>query len=108
MPRVVSFLALALIAVGAIYPLTTGTTSVTAWIPAMLGAAVLLLVLWGRAPARALIVLLALAGLGASIWRLVKGGFDLSAGSQQAQALTTLLCLGLLAAVLRRANGRGR
>ena len=102
MPRVVSLLALALIVVGTIYPLTTGTTSPTAWIPAMLGGAVLLLVLWGRAPARALVILVALAGLGASIWRLVKGGFDLGAAPQQAQALTALLCLGLLVALLRR------
>jgi|GEM_PF-5249274 len=102
MPRIVTLLALGLVGVGVVFPLATGTTSVTAWIPAMLGGAVLLLMLWGRAPARTLIMLVALAGLGASIWRLVKGGFDLGTAPQQAQALTALLCLGLLVALLRR------
>jgi hypothetical protein len=101
MPGLVTILALGLVAVGVGYPLLTGTTSVTAWIPAMLGGAILAArFLGGGRTAQVATVVVAAVGLVACAIRLAKGGFDLAAPAQQAQALTAVLCVAILAVVL--------
>lgn len=110
MPGLVTILALGLVAVGVGYPLLTGTSSITAWIPAMLGAAILAVRLaagagGGRGVQTATAVV-AGVGLVACAIRLVKGGFDLSSSAQQAQALTAALCLAILVVVLLPQGGK--
>lgn len=91
---------LALVAVSVVFAVLTGTTSVTAWIPAMLGAVIMLLAWWATTGAYGIAIggirLVALAGLAVTVWRLWKGGFDLASHVQQAQAITAALCLILL------------
>jgi hypothetical protein len=102
MPRVVPILALALVAVGVAFPLMTGTQSMTAWIPAMLGGALLLLGLWKHPTARVVSMLVALAGVAASVWRLSKGTIDMTQPSHQSLAITSILCGAVLGALLMR------
>ena len=102
MPRIVTVLALALLGVGVIYPLATGAQSVTAWIPAMLGAVLLLLGLWKHRAARVVAMVVALAGVVASVLRLTKGTVDLALPVHQALAITAILCGAVLAALLLR------
>jgi hypothetical protein len=102
MPRIVPILALALIAVGIGYPLLTGTQSVTAWIPAMLGGALLLLGLWKHPASRVVSILVALAGAVACVMRLSKAPFDLSIPAQQSLCITAILCGAALGALLFR------
>lgn len=96
MPRIVTLLALLLVAVGIVYPvlLVPQGSSWTGYIPAILGGLMLLLGLWKAGAARWVTLLLALAGAGAATSRLVKAEkLDLGASyPQQALALTVLLC----------------
>lgn len=120
MPRIVTVLALLLVAVGIVYPTflvpsakaptaepvaaaAPGTpaeaaprksASWTGYIPAILGGLMLLVGLWKSGAARWVTLFLALAGAGAATSRLVKAEkLDLGASyPQQALALTVLLC----------------
>lgn len=102
----VPLLALGLVAVGVAYPLVTGTQSVTAWIPAMLGGALLLLGLWQHRAARVVSMLVALVGIVAPVMRLAKGSLDLAQPAQQALLLTAVLCTLVLLTLARRPGPR--
>ena len=96
---------LALILVGAGYALGTGTQSITAWIPAFLGGAILAVGWLLCRVARPVQLLMAIAGVAGSAWRLVKADFDFAKPAVQAQGLTVLLCAILIVALLRRPAG---
>jgi hypothetical protein len=101
MPRLVTLLALGLVVVGVAYPLATRATSMTAWIPAMLGGAMLLLGLWKHRAARGVTMLLALAGVAACVVRLTNAQVDFALPAHQALALTSVLCGAVFGALLR-------
>lgn len=100
MPRLDILVGLSLILVSVVYRLIGGGTSFTVWIPAILGALIVAFGWWlgngGGAGALWGVRVVAVVGAVACIVRLVKGGFDLSAYGQQAQAITAVLCLYLL------------
>lgn len=102
MPRSVALLALGLVAVGIVYPITTKAESWTAYIPAILGGVLLLLGLWRSPAARIVAMLVALAGVAMPLMRLFKGTPDLGSPVHQALALTALLCALVLVVLLRR------
>jgi hypothetical protein len=106
MPRFTILIGLALVVVSVVFVLITKTASVTAWIPAMLGGLLALLGWWagrgGGGLALGGIRVVALIGFGVTVWRLWKGGFDLTSHVQQAQAITAALCLVVLLRSLRR------
>lgn len=101
MPRSVALLALGLVAVGIVYPLKTGAASWTAYIPAILGGVLLLLGLWRSPAARIVAGLVAVAGIVASLVRLLKGSPDLGNPVHQALGLTALLCALVLVVLVR-------
>jgi len=120
MPRIVTYLALLLVAVGIVYPTILVPSakapaaeaastpaaeaapqgeprkpaSWTGYIPALLGGLLLLVGLWKSGAARWVTLFLALAGAGAAASRLLKAErLDLGASyPQQALTLTVLLC----------------
>ena len=105
MPRTTALLALALIVLGVVSRAVTGSTSVTVWIPSALGALMLVAgLLWRRGHprfGRAAIHALAFVGFVGSFVKLGTGGFALDTPAGQAQALTILLCGGVLVTLRR-------
>lgn len=99
---------LLLIAVSVYSYVQEGGKSLTIWIPAALGALIAFRAWWARQSATHLkfalwsIRLIALLGVGASVWRLSKVGFALDTLAEQAQAATAVLCLAALFATFRR------
>jgi hypothetical protein len=104
MPRSVALLALGLVAVGIIYPITTGAPSWTAYIPAILGGVLLLLGLWRSPAARIVALLVALVGVVMPLKRLFGSTPDLGNPAHQALTLTALLCALVLVVLVRRAR----
>lgn len=101
MPRLEILVGAALILVSLIYRFTaSGSASFTVWIPAILGGLIAALGWWagqgGGALALGGVRVVAVVGAAACVFRLVKGGFDLAAPGQQAQAITAVLCLYVL------------
>lgn len=106
MPRLEYLIGAALVLVSLAYRLITGTTSFTVWIPAIIGVVLALAGLWaasgGGTAALWAVRLVAAAGAGACLVRLLKSGFDVSSYAGQSQAITAVLCTYMLVRSLLR------
>lgn len=100
MPRLEFVIGAALVLVSVAYRFITATTSFTVWIPAVIGGVLALAGLWaasgGGTPALWAVRIVAAAGAGACLVRLVKSSFDVASYSGQSQAITAVLCAYML------------